>query len=119
MTIRDDYKQWCQQTLGDSPSDDPDRTATLATAQLRELAAGREVDVIVHDHREVREHIVEAAKVISQYGDNCTVEHFQDFHEFPNGSMDDIITVIVQGETTSEECEVFADLVACLGAELG
>lgn len=113
MIIRQEYEERVKPVLD---AEDPDEQANKAQELYVELTAGITVTVVAHDWKDHDDHMREVCKQVKELDATC-MHYFPAFHDFPDGSLDAIITVISKEEITEEFAEMLADLVVNLGAE--
>lgn len=113
MITLDEYKEKVKPIV---EIEDPEEQSRKAEELYKELTAGMTVGIIEHDWKDYKEHWREVCRQIKEL-DTTDFWHFDSFHDFPNGSLDAIITVISKEEITEEFAEALADLVVNLGAE--
>lgn len=110
---REEYTGWSDIIIN---TDGADEQSRKAQEKYLELTNGLTVRVIVHDWQDLKNHMKEVCRQMEEL-DTINIHYFHAFHEFPNGFLDDAITVISKEETDEEFAEILADLVVNLGAE--
>jgi len=115
MITRDEHVQWCKEHI-DPLGEDGEKASAAAEVRYTELTVGMTVTIVTHDWKETGDHMREVCEKVKEL--NASNMHFFNaFHEFTNGSLDSIVTVISDEELTEEFAEVLVDLVVNLGAE--
>jgi len=99
-----------------SEIEDPEEVAAKAGELYQELVAGMTVTLVTHDWRDYNEHMREVCKQVRKLEATC-MHYFPPFHDFPNGSLDTIVTVISKEDIDEEFAEALVDLVVNLGAK--
>lgn len=115
MITKDEYKRWANKVLKSS-GDNYEELNRLATKRFKELTANLHVEVIEHDWKETTEHIHAIAETARELN-ACYISPFEAFHDFPNGGVDSLITVVSEEDITRDFAEILADLVMNLGAD--
>ena len=115
MITKDEHVKWCTEHIDPLVEREED---TDAAAQVRytELTVGLTVTIVEHDWKESGSHWREVCKKVKELN-AANMHFFEPFHDFPNGSLDAIMTVISVEELTEEFAEILCDLVVNLGAE--
>ena len=93
-----------------------DEEAKAAQKLYEELTQGMSIAIVEHDWKDNTEHMKEVCKKVKEH-DATGMHCFPDFHSFPHGSLDAIVTVISKEEIPEEFAEILVDLVVNLGAE--
>ncbi len=115
MITKDEHVKWCEEHI-DPINENLEDSAAAAEVRYTELTVGKTVTIVQHDWKDASSHWREVCKKVKEL--NATNMHFfEAFHEFPNGSLDAIMTVISVDELPEEFAEVLCDLVVNLGAE--
>lgn len=115
MITREEHLQWCKEHI-DPLTEAEEETGDAASVRFKELTLNMLVAIVAHDWRETGDHMREVCRQVK--GMSATNMHyFQAYHDFPNGQLDSIVTVVSVDEFTEEFAEVLADLFVNLGAE--
>ena len=115
MITKEEYKEWNEKYV-DPLGEDGEAVSNIADLKYKELTTGMVITIVEHDWKETGDHWREVCKKVIEL--SATNMHmFQAFHDFPNGSLDAIITVISVDEIPEEFAEVLCDLVVNLSAE--
>jgi len=115
MITKEEHIQWCKEHI-DPLGEDGEATKDAADVRYKELTIGMTVTIVEHDWKETGDHMREVCEQVKKLS-ATNMHYFQGFHEFPNGSLDSIVTVVSIEELTEEFAEVLVDLVVNLGAE--
>lgn len=115
MITKDEHIKWCKEHI-DPLGEDGEAASAAAGVRFTELVVGMTVTIVEHDWKETGEHWRSVCRWVKELN-AANIHQFHAFHDFPNGSLDAIITVVSVEELTEEFAEVLADLVVNLGAE--
>ncbi len=115
MITKDEHMQWCKEHI-DPLGEDGEKASAAAEVRYTELVLGMTVTIVQHDWKETGDHMREVCKQVKELSAS-NMHYFEAFHDFSNGSLDAIITVVSVEELTEEFAEVLVDLVVNLGAE--
>lgn len=116
MITLEEYKKWVDENIETGDVVDPDVEAKKAQDKYLELTAGMTVTIVEHDWKDHADHMREVCKQVKEL-DAINLHYFPSFYDFPNGSLDAIITVISKEEITEEFAGILVDLTVNLGAE--
>ncbi len=115
MITKEEHVQWCKENI-ECFGDDSVLVSTAAQVRYIGLTVGLTVTIVEHDWKETGDHMRQVCDKVKEL--NATNMHFfSSGHNFPNGSLDAIVTVISVEEFTEEFAEALADLVVNLGAD--
>ncbi len=115
MITREEHTYWCKEHI-DPLGEDGEAASAAAEVRYTELILGMTVTIVQHDWKEAGDHWRSVCKWVKELN-AANMHFFEAFHDFPNGSLDAIITVVSVEELTEEFAEVLVDLVVNLGAE--
>lgn len=115
MITKGDHIRWCTEHI-DPLTEKEEDTGAAAQVRYTELTLDMTVAIVQHDWKETGDHMRQVVVKVKELNAS-NMHYFQAYHDFPNGSLDSVITVVSVEELTEEFAEVLADLVVNLGAD--